>query len=110
MSGVATMSVCPSAVVEAPVERVWELARRPERWADVTLAAAEPPGPAVPGQDLRLTTRALGRTFAVRILVRDVDEERRRLRYLVELPFGVVNDEVVTLAEAGDGRTLVRLG
>jgi hypothetical protein len=44
---VATVSVCPSAVVEAPVDRVWELVTHPEefgRWADAALVVAEPPG------------------------------------------------------------------
>jgi uncharacterized protein YndB with AHSA1/START domain len=109
----ATVSVCPSTVVEAPVERVWELLTRPEgfdNWTDASLVVAEPPGRAAPGQELRLVTRALGRTFAVRISVREVDGERRRLRFLVALPFGMTNDEVITVADAGDGRALVRFG
>jgi hypothetical protein len=33
-----------------------------------------------------------------------------RLRLLVRLPVGVVNDETITLAEVAPGRTLVRFG
>ena len=100
-------------MVAAPIDRVWELMTRPDGfdlWADAALVAAEPEGSAHPGQELHLVTNALGLTFAVRIEVREVDVERRRLRFLVELPFGVVNDELVTMADTGDGRTLVRFG
>lgn len=109
----STLSVCPSAVVEAPVERVWELLTRPEGfdlWVDAVVVAAEPEGPVRPGSRLHLVTRALGWRFAVTIEVREVDAERRRLRFLVELPFGMMNDEVVTMADSGDGGTLVRFG
>jgi hypothetical protein len=95
------------------VERVWELMTRPEgfdHWTDAALVVAEPHGPASPGQELHLVTRALGWTFAVRISVREVDAEHHRLSFLVHLPFGIVNDEVVTMEEAGEGRTLVRFG
>ena len=109
----ATVSVCPSAVVDAPVERVWEIVTQPEGfdlWTDASLVAAEPPGPASPGQELHFVTRALGRSFAIRISVREVDAERHRLHFVVALPFGIVNDEVMTFVEAGEGRTLVRFG
>lgn len=109
----STLSVCPSAVVDAPVERVWDLLTQPEGfhlWADAAVVAAEPDGPARPGQVLHLVTRALGWAFAVTITVREVDAEQRRLHFVVELPFGIVNDEVITMAEAGGGRTLVRFG
>jgi len=108
-----TVSVCPSAVIEAPAERVWELMTRPESfdlWTDAALVVADPAGGAAPGQELHLVTRALGWTFAVRISVREVDPERHRVGFRVALPFGVVNDEVMTLTEAGEGRTLVRFG
>ena len=110
---VSTLSVCPSAVVEAPVERVWELLTTPasfDLWVDAAVVAAEPEGPARPDQRLHLVTRAFGRAFAVTIEVLEVDPDRRRLHLLVDLPFGLVNDEVITLAPAGERRTLVRFG
>jgi len=113
MRCVSTLSVCPSAVVDAPIDRVWDLVTRPEGfdlWTDATLVSAEPHGHASAGQELHLVTRALGWTFAVGITVREVDPERHRVGFRVALPFGVVNDEVMTLTEAGEGRTLVRFG
>jgi uncharacterized protein YndB with AHSA1/START domain len=101
------------AVVEAPVEPVWDLLTAPgefDSWTDARLVAAEPPGPARAGQRLRLVTRALGRAFRVDMNVLEVDAERRRLRLLIHLPFGLVNDETITLAPAGESRTIVRFG
>jgi|SRR5215831_4074224 len=113
MRFMSTLSVCPSAVIDAPVDRVWDLMTRPEGfdlWTDATLVSAEPDGHAAAGQELHLVTKALGWSFAVRITVREVDAERHRVGVLVALPFGVVNDQVMTLTESGEGRTLVRFG
>jgi hypothetical protein len=74
------------------------------------VVGAEPHGPAQPGQQLHLVSRALGWSFAVTIEVVEVDVEGRRLRLLVDLPFGIVNDETITLADAGEGRTAARFG
>ena len=107
------VSVCPSAVVEAPIEHVWDLVTSPEgfdSWADATLVGADPPGRARAGQRLRLVTPALGRAFRVDISVLEVDAERRRLHLLAHLPFGLVNDETITMAPVGEGRTMVRFG
>src|SRR5439155_25495486 len=55
------VSVCPMAVVEAPVQHVWDLLTSPEEfdsWVDARLVDAEPPGRAHAGQRLRLVTQA----------------------------------------------------
>lgn len=103
-----TVSVCPAAVARAPVERVWALVSSPEgldAWVDATLVSADPDGPARPGQ-----TGAFGRRFPVTIDVLEVDQEAGRLRVLVGLPFGLVNDEralarLKRAAEAGPAPT-----
>lgn len=108
-----TVSVCPSVVVEAPIQRVWELLTSPEgfdTWADATLVAAEPDGPARPGQRLRLVTHAFGRRLPVTIDVLEVDAERHLLHLRIDLPLGLVNDETVTMKAISDERTLVRFG
>ncbi len=106
------VTACPAAVVEAPRAAVWELLGSPEsleRWVDARLVSAEPPGPVQPGQRLRFVTGFLARQFPVVMDVREV-EPAARLHLLVRLPFGVVNDETITMAEVGPGRTLVRFG
>jgi Polyketide cyclase / dehydrase and lipid transport len=107
------VSVCPMAVVEAPIEQVWDLLTSPEQfdsWTDATLVSAEPPGRAHAGQHLRLVTSALGRAFRVDIGVLEADAERRCLHLLIHLPFGLVNDETITIAPVGEDRTIVRFG
>jgi uncharacterized protein YndB with AHSA1/START domain len=107
------VSTCPADVVAAPPATVWDLLASPEaleRWVDARLVSAEPPGPVQPGQRMRFATRFGGRTFAVTMDVREVEPERRRLRLLVGLPLGLVNDETITLGETADGGTLVRFG
>jgi hypothetical protein len=99
-------------VVEAPVEHVWDLLTNPEEfntWTDAKLVGAEPPGRARAGQRLRFVT-ALGRAFRVDMAVLEVDAERRRLHLLIHLPFGLVNDETITIAPAGEDRAIVRFG
>ena|SRR2546430_11402753 len=107
------VTVCPSAMIQAPVATVWQLMTRPEgfdTWVDGRLEAAEPPGPARAGQRLRLSTWAAGIRFRVLIEVREVDAGAHRLRMLVRLPFGIVNDQTTTMAEALNGQALVRFG
>jgi hypothetical protein len=107
------VSVCPMAVVEAPVERVWDLVTSPEEfgsWADAMLVRAEPPGRARAGQRLRLVTSALGHAFRVEMSVLEVDAGQRRLRLLIRLPLGLVNDETITMSPAGEYWTIVRFG
>jgi Polyketide cyclase / dehydrase and lipid transport len=107
------VSVCPMAVVEAPFEHVWDLVANPQEldsWVDARLVGAEPPGRARAGQRLRLVTRALGRTFRVDMSVLEVDAERGSLHLLIHLPFGLVNDETITMVPAAEGRTTVRFG
>ncbi len=46
-------SSCPTSIVNAPVEIVWGLLMRPEKWGDfydVRVTSVEPAGPAVVGQ------------------------------------------------------------
>jgi len=106
----SSLSVTPSAVVDAPIERVWSLLTRPDGfhlWVDAAMVSAEPEGRARPGQQLHGVTKALGWAFAVTIEIAEVDAERHRLRFAVELPFGVVDDQVVTMASAEGDRTQV---
>ena len=54
---------------------------------------------------------AFGHRFPpVTIDVLEVDPERHLLHLRVDLPFGLVNDETITVAPMDGGRTLVRFG
>jgi ligand-binding SRPBCC domain-containing protein len=105
------VNVCPAATTSAPPDRVWRVLTTPERfseWNDASFVSAEPPGPVKRGQSIHFTTQAFGRTWPVTIEVRDMDPQSRWIDLHVQLPFGVVNQEHVTLTQMKEGGTLVR--
>ena len=92
-------TLCPSAVVEAPVESVWELLSEPalyQEWSDIRTDRIVPEGKASPGQVLYGKTSGLGRTWDVTIRVERVNPEKHRVQLLATLPLGVVNHVTIT--------------
>ena len=89
------LSVCPVAVVAAPVELVWRNLVQWERyaeWADVQVERAEPDGPAAVGQTITFTGMSLHFIFKVEA----VNPERHRLGLHVFFPFGLQEKPTVT--------------
>jgi hypothetical protein len=86
------LSVCPSAIVAAPVEMVWSLLDPLSQlgtWAEGEVISVEPEGPATPGQRMIIRSRALGRTWKVTFVVEEVHSERHMLQTNVTFPFGM---------------------
>lgn len=105
------VNVCPAAVTPASPGSVWRVLTAPERigeWTDAAYLSSEPAGPARPGQVIRLEAPSFGRRWPVTIRVGDMDPQSRWIDFLVNLPFGVVNEEHITLTETDAGGTLVR--
>ena len=105
------VNVCPAAVSAAPPDAIWSVLTNPQRfeeWADARFVSASPPGPLTQGQVIHLAASELGREWPVRIEMREIDPQHRRLDLLVHLPFGVQNHEHVTLTQTQEGGTLVR--
>ena len=103
--------VCPTTVVKAAIERVWAVLTDPDsyqHWAGAELVRASPPGPVREGQVLDFRTRQLGIAFRVRMDVGKPDPPRL-LPLRVQMPFGIVNDERITLASLDPGHTRVTL-
>ncbi len=87
-----SVSVCPIAQVNAPVERVWDLLAEPNSYASWWAAqtrAIVPPGRATPGQEIYAQAPALGRQWNVHITVERVDEASHQLQLTTRLPFGI---------------------
>jgi uncharacterized protein YndB with AHSA1/START domain len=87
------ISVCPTAVIAAPVERVWSLVVDPAQWAywaDARLEHVDPPGPASPGQTFVASSVGFGRRWRFRFTVDAVDELQHRLSVTAQFPFGLV--------------------
>jgi hypothetical protein len=108
---VVIVNVCPAANSVAPPDRFWEVLTATERlgeWVDGRVVAVAPPGRACPGQVIDMATSELGREWPLRIEVGKMDRGRRWIDFFVRLPFGVTNEEHLTLTERPDGGTLVR--
>ena len=82
------LTVCPAAVVAAPVEVVWANLVQWERysdWADVRVARLEPAGPANVGQTITFTGMGLHFTFKVE----ELNPESHQLGLHVVFPLGL---------------------
>jgi uncharacterized protein YndB with AHSA1/START domain len=105
------VNVCPAATSKAPPERFWEVLTASERlgkWTDARVVSIEPPGRAQPGQQIHMRAPGLGMEFPVRIDVGEMDPKHGWIDFVAYLPFGVVNQEHLTLTPMPEGGTLVR--
>ena len=92
-----SIQTCPTAVIRAPVERVWHCLTSPaelERWSGARLILV-PTRPLMAGDSL-LFTAGMGGLMRVAFYVLGIDAERR-LALMVYLPFGIVNRETVVI-------------
>ncbi len=93
------LTVCPAAVVAAPVESVWELLSEPtlyDIWWDARTERIVPEGKAAPGQMLYAQASGLGRTWDVTLKVEMVKPEKHQIQLYVTLPLGTINDTTIT--------------
>lgn len=98
MMDAMVVTSCPVTTIRAPIHLLWEMLSQPssyETWVDAELVAVEPPGPAAPGQVMRMRTRAMGRWWSVQFDVLDVVDSEHRIAVDVTLPLGIVNHEVI---------------
>jgi ligand-binding SRPBCC domain-containing protein len=108
-----TVTVCPAATINAPIERVWSLLMDPRKWTEwstAELEAARPEGPLHAGQRLYFSSRAFGRRWHAITTVISVAVERRSLDVEVSVPFGIVNHEHLSLVSLADCRTHAQFG
>ena len=86
------LSICPSAIVAAPVETVWSLLDPLSQlgtWADGEVISVEPEGPVTPGQHAVVRSRAAGRVWTVTFTVEEVHPEQHILQTVWAFPFGI---------------------
>jgi ligand-binding SRPBCC domain-containing protein len=97
-----SMSTCPIATVDAPIEQVWQLLADPSNyglWWDAKTSSIEPAGPATSGQRISARTRVFGRDWDVQVTVVSVDLRKRALDLTTQLPFGItVHNHIVCRA------------
>jgi hypothetical protein len=99
-----SFETCPSDVVRAPVERVWELLTIPSliRWADARLIEAPERGLRV--GDRIVFTASFGLRVSWTVLGLDAPRE---LALHIELPFGMANQETIVLSRIDEGECRV---
>jgi hypothetical protein len=80
-----------------------------DEWWDAKTRRVTPAGPLAPGQRIEGRTGPL-RMFAFRWDVLEVDAAAHRLHVLIRVPFGIVNDETVTMAPVGPEQCRISFG
>src|SRR3954471_97489 len=86
------LSVCPVAVIAAPIEVVWGNLVHWERyfeWADVQVLRREPEGPATVGQTVVFGPRTFPRALHFTFKVEAVNPERHELDAHAFFPLGL---------------------
>ena len=101
-----SITTCPTEIVDAPAEQVWELLTRPEelaQWSGTGLLNG-PERPLQPGDIIVLG--GFGGLLKVRFEVKEV-EPPRRLALEVQLPLRVVNHNIILVTPVEPGRSRV---
>ena len=108
-----SISTCPMATIDAPVERVWRLLVEPVRydeWWDAQTVSIIPRGPAQPGQQIVARTVGLGARWNVHITVQAVMPEKQQITLRTRLPLGVTVQNHITCVSIDDDHTRVSFG
>ena len=103
-----SLSICPAAVVQAPVELVWELLTEPARrdeWWGVRTERTVPEGDATPGQVIYLRPMLL----KVTLRVERVDPEKHQIHWILTSP-GTINNQTTTCTAIDSGSCRVQYG
>lgn len=106
------LSVCPAAIVAAPVEVVWDLLRpsRLSEWADGKVEAPVPQGPTAVGQTFLVAAKAFGRTWHVSFTIEKVDPEKHQLEMHVLFPPGMQLHEHLSCTRIDESSCRVQYG
>src|SRR5260370_36027364 len=99
-------SSCPTSIVNAPVEIVWGLLTRPEKWGDfydVRVTSVEPAGPAVVGQTAFAESGPRLLHLSLEFRFTQIDAVNFGLGLDVKLPFGVTVCEDLSWVPIGQG-------
>jgi hypothetical protein len=104
-------TACPTCVADAPIDVAWSLLdpARLDEWWDAKTRRVTPAGPLAPGQRIEARTGPLG-MFRFTWDVLEVDAGAHRLRLLIRVPFGIRNEETITMAPLGPGQCRISFG
>jgi hypothetical protein len=95
---------CPTSIVNAPVELVWQLLTSPEGWGDfynVRITAVDPAGPAVVGQTVFAESGPEFLHLKLQFRFMEIDVLNYKLGLDARFPFGVTVRENMTCVPLG---------
>jgi uncharacterized protein YndB with AHSA1/START domain len=104
-----TISTCPIATINAPIERVWEFLAEPanyDLWWDAKTRSIVPEGRAQVGQ--RVYAKAGG--FNILLTVDAVDESKHKIDFTTKFPFGITGFNHLTCTALPNSTTHVSFG
>ena len=104
-----SVSTCPIATINAPIERVWEFLAEPsnyDSWWDAQTRSIVPAGRAQAGQ--RVHAKAGG--FDILLMVDAVDESKHKIEFTTKFPFGIMGFNHLTCTALPDSTTQVSFG
>ncbi len=108
-----SISTCPIATVEAPVERVWKLLSEPANyalWWEAQTRSITPEGPAQPGQKIYAQLDAGVKQFDLNLLVEGVEADKHLIHLKTMLPFGITVFNHITCTRLDDRHCQVSFG
>jgi hypothetical protein len=106
---VMSISTCPIATINAPIERVWEFLAEPanyDLWWAAKTRSIVPEGRAQAGQ--RVHAKAGG--FNILLTVDAVDTSKHKIDFTTKFPFGITGFNHLTCAALHNSRTQVSFG
>ena len=103
------INVCPIAVINAPIEKVWMLLAEPanyDLWWDARTESIVPEGHAQAGQ--RVHAKAGG--FNIVLTIAAVDESTHKIDFTTNFPLGITGFNRLTCTAFPDSTTHVSFG
>ena len=104
--------LCPTAVIAAPVEKVWELITQPalrDEWWDARTESVVPEGSAAPGQVITLKPLPLAKMTRSTLSIERVDPLKHQIHWRLLGP-AIINDQTTTVTPVDAGSCLVQYG
>ena len=108
-----SISTCPIAAVNAPLDYVWEFLSEPKNyalWWDAQTRSIIPEGPAHAGQVIHAATTELGKSWDVTVVVNGVDQAKHQIDLTTILPFGITVHNHITCTALHGGNTQISFG
>ena len=108
-----SISTCPIATVQAPLDRVWAILSAPAdygAWWDARTERVAPPGPLAVGQTVYATAGALGLRLRVTTRVEAIDLARHTLHLRTTFPLGISVANHITCQALDAGRCRISFG